>query len=298
MINVDMVSKRFDTVQSLDGIGLNINDGSVMGLIGSNGSGKSTLLKIICGVYKPDKGYITVDGEEIWENTLVKQNIVYLSDEQYFIPHSTPNDMMRMYKSVYPSFSAEKYKEYIRLFEIEGDRKLSTFSKGMQKQVAVTLGLACNTRYLICDETIDGLDAIMRREVCKIIADEVADGKKSVIFASHDLKEIEDICDHIALLHKGKLVLEAGLDTIKCGIHKVQLTFDKEKADEAIADIKLMDTVSVEARGRLITALIRGEEGDLSDKLGSLNPSFIEFIPLTLEEIFIAEMEDRGYNVK
>ncbi len=296
MIKIDSITKDFEEVRSLDKVSVLIDNGSIFGLIGSNGSGKSTLLRILCGIYKPNEGEVQFDGMAVWETPNVKQNIVYLSDEQYFLPHCTIFDMMQLYKSVYPTFSMEKYKEYLEIFGLDDKRKIATFSKGMQKQASFLLGLSCRTQFILCDETLDGLDPVMRRTVCKIVAEEVADRNITVIFASHNLKEIEDICDHVALLHKGQLLLEAGLDDIKLGIHKIQMSFEKERLDEVREELEKLDTVSLERRGSLFTVIARGDEGNLSDYIGSLHPLFVEFIPLTLEEIFIAEMEERGYD--
>ena len=194
MIRIDSITKDFEEVRSLDKVSVLIENGSIFGLIGSNGSGKSTLLRILCGIYKPTEGDVVFDGMPVWEDPAVKQNIVYLSDDQYFLPHCTIYDMMQLYKSVYPTFSDEKYKEYLNLFGLDDKRKIATFSKGMQKQASFLLGLSCRTQYVLCDETLDGLDPVMRRTVCKIVAEEVADRNITVIFASHNLKEIEDIC--------------------------------------------------------------------------------------------------------
>ena len=190
MIKIDSITKTFDTVKSLDNVSLLVENGSIFGLIGSNGSGKSTLLRIMCGVYRPDCGDIFFDGVPVWENAEVKQRMVYLSDDQYFITGSTPADMMRMYKSVYPTFSVEKYKHYMTQFGLDENRRLNTFSKGMQKQVSFILGLASCTDYLFCDETLDGLDPVMRQTVRHIIASEVAERGMTVVFASHNLKEL------------------------------------------------------------------------------------------------------------
>ena len=295
MIKVDSVSKNFDAVRSLSGVSLIVNDGSVFGLIGSNGSGKSTLLRIISGIYKSSDGDVYINDSRVYEQPAIKERIVYLSDEQYFMPNSTIYDMMRFYKSIYPTFSDVKYKEYLTLFELDENRKISTFSKGMQKQAAFLLGLACETEYLLCDETLDGLDPVMRKTVRRIIASEVAERGLTVVFASHNLGEIEDICDHVALLHKGELLFEAGLDDIKTGIHKIQVSFEKSAVTEAKRQLESLDKVSLEQRGSLFTVIARGDEKYLEDYMHSLNPLFVEFIPLTLEEIFIAEMEERGY---
>ena len=295
MIKIDSITKTFDTVKSLDNVSLLVENGSIFGLIGSNGSGKSTLLRILCGVYRPDSGDIFFDGVPVWENAEVKQRMVYLSDDQYFITGSTPADMMRMYRSVYPAFSVEKYKHYMEQFGLDENRRLSTFSKGMQKQVSFILGLACCTDYLFCDETLDGLAPVMRQTVRHIIAAEVAERGMTVVFASHNLKELEDICDHVALLHRGELLFEAGIDDIKRDIHKIQMGVDKSRGEEIREALKQLDTVSVEQRGSLFTIVARGTVPEIDNVILGFKPLFVEYIPLTLEEIFIAEMEERGY---
>lgn len=295
MIKIDSITKTFDTVKSLDNVSLLVENGSIFGLIGSNGSGKSTLLRIMCGVYRPDCGDIFFDGVPVWENAEVKQRMVYLSDDQYFITGSTPADMMRMYKSVYPTFSVEKYKHYMTQFGLDENRRLNTFSKGMQKQVSFILGLASCTDYLFCDETLDGLDPVMRQTVRHIIASEVAERGMTVVFASHNLKELEDICDHVALLHRGELLFEAGIDDIKRDIHKIQMGVDKSRGDEIREALKQLDTVSIEQRGSLFTIVARGTVPQIDNVILGFKPLFVEYIPLTLEEIFIAEMEERGY---
>lgn len=295
MIKIDSVTKNFDTVRSLDNVSLNIGNGSIFGLIGSNGSGKSTLLRILCGVYRQDSGDVLYDGVPVYEHTDVKRSIVYLSDDQYFLPNSTTADMRRLYRSIYPTFSDEKYKHYLDLFGLDERRKINTFSKGMQKQVSIILGIAAQTDYLLCDETLDGLDPVMRQTVRRIIAGEVAERGVCVIFASHNLKEIEDICDHVALLHRGELLFEAGLDDIKLGLHKIQISFERDRAETMQTALEQLKPVSLEKRGSLYTLVARGNEAELSEILNHLKPVFVEFIPLTLEEIFIAEMEERGY---
>ncbi len=295
MIKIDSITKTFDTVKSLDNVSLLVENGSIFGLIGSNGSGKSTLLRIMCGVYRPDNGGIFFDGAPVWENAEVKKRMVYLSDDQYLITGSTPADMMRMYRSVYPTFSVEKYKHYMTQFGLDENRRLNTFSKGMQKQVSFILGLSCCTDYLFCDETLDGLDPVMRQTVRHIIASEVAERGMTVVFASHNLKELEDICDHVALLHRGELLFEAGIDDIKRDIHKIQMGVDKSRAEEIREALKQLDTVSIEQRGSLFTIVARGTVPQIDNVILGFKPLFVEYIPLTLEEIFIAEMEERGY---
>ena len=296
MITIDSVRKTFDDVVSLNDVTITIENGSVFGLIGSNGSGKSTLMRILSGIYQPDGGEVRYDGEPVWENTDVKRNIVYLSDDQFFMTHATIHDMMIFYKSVYPSFSDEKYRNYLRLFGLDEKRRIVTFSKGMQKQVQFLIGISCDTKYLFCDETFDGLDPVMRHTVRQIIATEVAERGLTAIFASHNLKEIEDICDHVALLHKGEVIVQSGLDDIKVELHKIQAVFSQENADDAAKVLNENGTLSFARHGCYFTIIAHGKEEDIRATLEELKPAFIEFIPLTLDEIFIAEMEERGYD--
>jgi len=295
MIKISGITKNFDKIRSLNDVNLCIENGSIFGLIGSNGSGKSTLIRILTGIYLPDCGDVSYDGEPVWENTTVKRDIVYLSDDQYFIPHSTIADMKRMYKSVYPNFSDERYEELLKMFGLDETRKISTLSKGMQKQVSILIGMSCRPRYLFCDETFDGLDPVMRQFVKRLLAADVAEYGLCAVMASHNLRELEDICDHIGLLHKGELVLERDLDEAKTIMHKIQVSFEKDACDEAERVLGELDPISLERRGSLFTVIARGEEAELSEKINRLSPLFMEFIPLTLEEIFISEMEEKGY---
>lgn len=296
MIKISGITKNFDKIRSLNNVSLCIENGSIFGLIGSNGSGKSTLIRIMTGIYLPDKGEVTYDGEAVWENPLVKKDLVYLSDDQYFIPHSTIADMKRLYQSVYPRFSEERYMELLKMFGLEEGRKVSTLSKGMQKQVSIVLGIACRPRYLFCDETFDGLDPVMRQFVKRLLAEDVAEYGLCAVMASHNLRELEDICDHIGLLHKGELVLEKELDEAKTIMHKIQISFEKSVCNAMEDTLRDFHPISLERRGSLFTMIVRGEEEALTEKLKCYSPLFMEFIPLTLEEIFISEMEEKGYD--
>ena len=293
MIKINGVSKYYDTVKSLDNVTACIKGGSIFGLVGSNGSGKSTLLRIMCGIFRADGGEVLYDGENVYENVKLKDRIVYLSDDQFFLPSSTLLDMANMYAAVYSSFSWETYERLVALFGLPKNRKISTFSKGMQKQSAILLGLSAKPKYLLCDETFDGLDPVMRQLVKRILADEVAEGGLTPIIASHNLRELEDICDHIGLLHKGGILFESEIDTLKENIHTVQAVFSHEIGTEEIAKL---GTVSIKQRGSMVTAVVRGTREEVAAKVEALAPEFYEIIPLTLEEIFISEMEERGYD--
>ena len=235
MIRAENITKYFDDVRSLHEVSIGVKDGSILGLIGSNGSGKSTLLRILSGIYLPDTGDILYDGEPVFENTAVKKQIVYLSDDPYFLPQCTMNDMRDFYASVYPDFSHARYEALTKQFGLNPRRRIITFSKGMQKQVSMLLGLSCQPKYLFCDETFDGLDPVMRQLVKSLIITDVAERDMCCVVASHNLREMEDMADHIALLHQGELLLERELDDIRTNMVKVQVSYRKEVCD-AMAD--------------------------------------------------------------
>ncbi|MCI8590573.1 MAG: ABC transporter ATP-binding protein [Clostridiales bacterium] len=291
MIEIKEVSLDYGTFKALDKVSLTIVDGSVCGLIGSNGSGKSTLLRAMCGVFKPKSGEISYDARPVYENDEVKSQLVYLSDEQYYFPHCTMEDMAQFYASVYKGFVYERFYALAKKFGLMVDRKINTFSKGMMKQASIILALSCDTRYLLCDETFDGLDPVIRQSVKAILMSEVADRGLTVIIASHNLRELEDICDHIALLHKGKTVLDKDIYEAKTEVHKIQTVLP------AGASLSGLKVVRREDRGSLSTMIIKGAKSEIENYFAMMNPKFFEIIPLTLEEIFITEMEDAGYEV-
>ena len=294
MIKICGVSKFYDDFKSLDAIHAEIADGSIFGLVGSNGSGKSTLLRVMSGIFRADDGEVLYDGENVYENVALKDKIVYLSDDQFFLPNATLGDMAKLYASVYSSFSWEEYNKLLNIFSLSSSRKIATFSKGMQKQAAILLGIAAKPRYLLCDETFDGLDPVMRQLVKRILADAVAEHGLTPIIASHNLRELEDICDHIGLLHKGGILFESEIDSLKENIHTVQAVFSREIGIEEIA--RIGGTVSIKQRGSMVTTVVRGTEDAVREKIEGLAPDFYEIVPLTLEEIFISEMEERGYD--
>ncbi len=295
MIKSEHITKFFDDVRSLHDVSLTVGDGSICGLIGSNGSGKSTLLRILTGIYRPDEGSVTCDGIPVYENPAVKARMVYLSDDPYFLPHCTMEDMRGFYGSVYPDFSTERYKELTAAFGLDPRRRIVTFSKGMQKQVSMLLGLACRPGYLFCDETFDGLDPVMRQMVKSLIIDDVAERGMGCLVASHNLREMEDLADHIGLLHRGELLFESELDDMRTGMTKVQISYEKERADAAEAKLAALSPLLLERRGSLFTLILRGPEPVHEAGLRATGPLFYESIPMTLDEIFTIEMEEHGY---
>ena len=293
MIKVESVTKYYGDVCSLDEVTLQIPDGSIFGLIGSNGSGKSTLLRAMSGIFAVEEGRILFDGCNIWENTEQKAKLVYLSDEPYFLPHSSIEDMRNLFRSLYPTFDSVKFDKLLNLFGLPLRRKINTFSKGMQKQTSVLLGLSVCPKYLFCDETFDGLDPVMRHLVKRILMEDIAERGTTVVMASHNLRELEDICDHIALLHKGKLLFQNDLDDMKLSIQKIQAVFTEADAEEKLREMPLLN---LERRGSMFTIVARGTREEWEERLQAMHPQFYECIPLTLEEIFIAEMEENGYD--
>lgn len=294
MIEIYHISKSYGDIKSLIDINAKIGNGSIYGLIGSNGSGKSTLLRIMSGIMRPDDGFVTYDEQNVYENPMVKESVIYLSDDQFFLSNSSVNEMASLYASLYTGFSKERYNNLLKLFGLDGSRRIATFSKGMKKQAAILLGLSCRPKFLLCDETFDGLDPVMRQLVKKLLAEEVVEHGLTPVIASHNLREIEDICDHIGLLHKGGILFESEIDTLKSEIHTIQGVFDEEKSIRQI--FKEYHIVSESKRGSLTTAVIRGAREDIDKIARESSPKYYEIIPLTLEEIFISEMEERGYD--
>ncbi len=295
MIEAVNLTKRFDEIVAVDHINATIRDGSVFGLIGTNGAGKSTFLRMMSGVLKPDEGTVKIDGESVFENERAKNRFFYISDDQFFFNNATPKDMMNYYKIVYPDFDEGRFRLLIKNFDLDEKRKINTFSKGMKKQVSVICGVCAGTDYLFCDETFDGLDPVMRQAVKSIFASDMEERRLTPIIASHNLRELEDICDHVGLLHKGGILLSRDLDEMKMNIHKVQCVLQPGMEPE---DIVTMEVLKVERRGKLCTLTVRGDLSRIEFSMQAANPVFYETIPLSLEEIFISETEVVGYDIK
>ena len=296
MIEANNVSKSFQDIKAVDAVSVTIKEGSVFGMIGTNGAGKSTFLRMLSGVLKPDDGTITLDEMTVYENPEAKREFFYISDEQYFFPNTTPAEMMRYYAVVYPKFDKERMKKLLSQFGLAEKRKVSTFSKGMKKQLSVICGICANTKYLFCDETFDGLDPVMRQAVKSIFAQEMEERGMTPVIASHNLRELEDICDHVGLLHRGGVLLSKDLEDMKLNIHKAQCAF---RADSNIEQVlKELDVLQKDIRGSLYTITVRGNEEELKQKLQQADPIFMELLPLSLEEIFISETEVAGYDIK
>ena len=295
MIKADNLTKRFQGVTAVDHIHAEIQDGTVFGLIGTNGAGKSTFLRMAAGILKPDGGTITLDGESVFEDTRVKARCFYIPDEPYFLGNGTADDMKTFYQGIYPNFDTDRFGKLLKSFELDGRRKIQTFSKGMKKQLAVLLGICAGTDYLFCDETFDGLDPVMRQTVKSLFANDIEERHLTPVIASHNLRELEDICDHVGLLHRGGMLLSKDLDDMKMNIHKIQCVLPAGLDRTNLQDLDIMTT---EQRGSLLTLTVRGQKEEIQARMQSYHPVFFEMIPLSLEEIFISETEVAGYDIK
>ncbi|MCD8121328.1 MAG: ABC transporter ATP-binding protein [Clostridiales bacterium] len=294
MIEAVNLTKRFDDIVAVDHIHATIREGSVFGLIGTNGAGKSTFLRMAAGVLRPDEGTVTIDGMQVFENEEAKRRFFYISDDQYFFANATPLDMMQYYRIVYPGFDEERFHKLLANFGLDEKRRINTFSKGMKKQVSVVCGVCAMTEYLFCDETFDGLDPVMRQAVKSIFANDMEERNLTPIIASHNLRELEDICDHVGLLHRGGILLSRELDEMKMNIHKVQCVLREGCMPESLG----LDIMKTERRGKLVTLTVRGSLNEVELRMQSADPVFYETIPLSLEEIFISETEVVGYDIK
>lgn len=295
MIKATDLSKKYGNIQALTGVSTQLNDGEIFGLVGSNGAGKSTFLRLAAGILKPDSGTVELDGVSIYENIECKSKIFYISDEQFFYPNANAEDMLNFYAKMYPAYDKPRFASLMKSFELDKSRKINTYSKGMKKQLSVICGVCAGTDYLFCDETFDGLDPVARQAVKSIFASEVEQRGMTPIIASHNLRELEDICDHVGLLHKGGIVFSRELDEMKLGISRVQCVFD---ADMTVESFEPLEVLQLDRRGSMYTLIVRADSETAHNTISAMRPIFLEVLPLTLEEIFITETEARGYDIK
>ncbi|MCR5675836.1 MAG: ABC transporter ATP-binding protein [Lachnospiraceae bacterium] len=296
MIAINHLAKSFGTTKAVNDVTLTIKEGEVFGLVGTNGAGKSTLLRLLSGILVPDAGQILVDDRPVYDNPQVKSEIFFLSDDAYFFPNATPRTMCDYYASLYPAFDRERFNRLTEGFRLETGRKIAEFSKGMKKQLLVILGVSSGAKYLLCDETFDGLDPVMRQGVKSIFAQDMADRGLVPVIASHNLRELEDICDHVGLLHQGGVLLSEDLADMKLNLQKVQVVFSSE--EDRTQALQGLTILLEEQRGRLWTYTIRGERDEVESHFRSVGPVFFEVLKLSLEEIFISETEVVGYDIR
>ncbi len=295
MIELVGVSKNFQDIEALTEVSLAVHKGSIYGLVGSNGAGKTTLLKILAGIYREDAGQVAVDAQGVFENSLLKQRMVFIPDYLYFFSNYTIQDMAVFYSRIYYRWDQNRFERLREVFDIDVRRRVKTLSKGMQRQVAFWLGLSAAPDVMILDEPLDGLDPVMRQKVKNLIIQDVADREMTVIISSHNLRDLEDICDYIGILHKGKILIQKDLDDLKADVHKIQVAFSDGLPPALLQEVPALYH---EKRGSVLIMIVRGAYADIAARLKSYNPAILDVLPLTLEEIFIYEMGDNGYEIK
>lgn len=293
MIELENLVMEFDGRRALDGISLTIPDGRAFGLLGSNGAGKSTLLRLLSGVYRQREGVIRIDGEPVYDNVSVKERICFINDETVQFTGCTLLQLKNFYKRFYRSFSEEKFQRLHGVLGLPMDKRLSSFSKGMKRQAVVICALACCTRYVFLDEAFDGLDPTMRIVVKNMMIDAMLDTGTTMILSSHNLAEVQEFCDTAALLHKGKIVFCRELDSVSGNIRKVQTAFDAPCGKEDFPELEILH---FETNGSVVSLIARGTEEEIRAALEPRRPKLLDLVPLTLDEIFIYEMEGFGYD--
>ena len=296
MIQVNEVVKTFDGFRALDGVTMTVETGSIYGLVGPNGAGKSTILRHITGVYRPDSGSVLADGQPVYENPAVKQKIAVIPDELYYFLSASTRDMMRFYRGLYPRFDDKRYEALREAFpEVDDRQPIRRLSKGMQKQSAFWLALCCQPELLVLDEPVDGLDPVMRRQVWSLLMGDVGQRGTTVLVSSHNLRELEDVCDHVGVMSHGKVLLERSLTDLQDNIVKLQAAFRQEEPPQLPRDWDVLHTSQI---GRVYTYIVRGDPAAIKARMAAYDPLLLEALPLSLEEIFIYEMGGEDYGVR
>ena len=293
MIELKEVVKSFDGFRALDGLSLHVPRGSVYGLVGPNGAGKTTAIKHIAGILRADSGEVLVDGEGVFENAAAKARLAYIPDDVFYFPQACVQDMMRFYRGIYRSFDSARFERLGRVFDIDPRRPIRRLSRWMQKQAAFWLAVSLRPQVLILDEPVDGLDPVMRRQVWAIIMQDVAENGLTVLISSHNLRELEDVCDRVGMISRGKLLLERGLSDLQDSICKIQIALP-----QGVVLPPDLDVLHCSGPGRLKTLIVRGSSEETEGRLAALEPVFMDSVPLTLEEIFIYELGGDDYAVK
>jgi ABC-2 type transport system ATP-binding protein len=289
MLEMKNVTKTFGKFKALDDLSMTVPKGSVYGLVGPNGAGKSTAIRLMTGIYRPDSGSITLEGMPVYENPVNKVRMGYIPDDIFYFPSASMEEMKSFYKGIYPQFDEELYKKLFEAFQLPKKGAIRRFSKGMQKQAAFHLSLCTHPEMLILDEPVDGLDPVMRRQVWSLILSEVAANGTTVLVSSHNLRELEDICDHVGIMDHGKMLLERSLQDMQGATHKLQLVGEVPEG---------LDVLHESQTGRLKTLVVRGDVREISRKVSAANPVYFDVLPLSLEEIFIYELGGVNYEVK
>ena len=296
MIEVKHLVKSFDGFHALDDLTMTVPTGSIYGLVGPNGAGKSTVLRHLCGVYRPDAGAVTVDGAPVYEHPDVKARVCSIPDDLYYFTSASTRDMMRFYRGIYPKFDAQRYETLREAFPaVDEKAPIRRLSKGMQKQSAFWLALCCRPDYLLLDEPVDGLDPVMRRQVWSLLMNDVSECGTTVVVSSHNLRELEDVCDHVGILSHGRVLLERSLTDLQDNVVKLQVAFQDGQLPQLPRDMNVLHTTQV---GRVFTLIVRGSPADIKTRMAVYSPILMEALPLSLEEIFIYEMGGEDYGVR
>ena len=296
MIEAKAVSKSFDGFLALNHLDMTVPKGSIYGLVGPNGAGKSTILRHLCGVYRPDSGVITVEGQPVYENPAIKERMVVIPDDVYYYGSASVREMMKFYRGMYPTFSMERFEKLAEAFpEVDAKRPIRRMSKGMQKQAAFWLAMSCCPDYLLLDEPVDGLDPVMRRQVWSLLMGDVAERGTTVLVSSHNLRELEDVCDHVGILSHGQVVIERSLSQLQGTTVKLQVAFPDGVQPGLPQGMEVLHQSQL---GRVYTYIVRGRAEEVQQQVAAVHPLFVEALPLSLEEIFIYEMGGNDYAVR
>lgn len=295
MIEVINVTKKFGNFTAIQDLNFTVEDGSIYGLIGYNGAGKTTLLKTITGVYKPDGGEIRLDGENAFDNAKMKQHMFYVPDDIYFAAYSNMEKMAKFYNGYYPNFSFETFRQLSDVFGLDTKARINGFSKGMQRQAEIVLGISTNPDFILFDETFDGLDPAKRALIKNLLNEYMADTNASVIVSSHDLHELEGLCDHFGLINGQRLVLNSSIQELSVGRAKYRVIFDRDITEQDVRNVGI-DLKSYKPDGKIIVMTVKGDEKETAEKLNTLSPVMVESLPLSLEEVFLDEMEGTDYD--
>ena len=295
MIQVENLVKTFDGFRALDGADFHVKKGAIYGLVGPNGAGKSTLIRHLTGIYKQDEGSVLIDGEPVFENPAAKEKIAYIPDELFYFAQADTMEMKKFYEGIYPNFDAGLFEKIREVFpSIDTKQTIRRLSKGMQKQVAFWLAISARPQILILDEPVDGLDPVMRRQIWSLILQDVTEHGTTVLVSSHNLRELEDVCDHVGIMNHGKIIIERSLSELQSSICKIQAAFQSEMPKLP----KDLEVLHMSTTGRVHTMIVRGEPKQIKEQFTALNPMLMDVLPLSLEEIFIYELGGADYAVR
>lgn len=300
MIKVENVIKTFDGFKALDGLNLHVEKGSVYGLVGPNGAGKSTIIRHLTGIYRQDSGKVTIDGQEVFDNADIKKRIAYIPDDLYFFLNSDMDDMAKFYQGIYKDYNMDRYNKLLSVITtIDRKKTIRKMSKGMQKQAAFVLAMCQMSDVMILDEPVDGLDPVMRRQIWSLLMQDVTERQVTVLVSSHNLRELEDVCDTVGIMNQGKMLLEKSLFSMQEGITKLQVAFkdnnSPEITEESIDGVKLLSNTK---NGSVFTLIVKCSEEEIKAKMSKYEPLLLDTVPLTLEEIFIHELGGEQYGIK